>query len=154
MKPCIGCVQIVLLLFASSFLNGQPAEAKTKQTDQAEIARLEDRWLKAIAASDFATLDSILADDFVRPAPTAGQFITKSQLLDYLKSHKPTATTSRHIENLTVAFYGTTAIARGNVVTVGATGEVVSKSLFTDVFVIRGNHWQAVSAQENDTNSP
>ena len=121
---------------------------------KAEIAHLEDSWLRAIQAADISTLNRILADDFVRPAPTAGQFITKSEFLAYYKSHKPTASAVRHIENLNVTIYGHTAIARGNVVTADHTGHAVSRNLFTDVFVFRSSRWQAVSAQENELTGP
>jgi len=150
MKPCIGCFQILLLLLVSS-LNGQSTKTETPQNGIAEIARLEDRWLKAIETADIATLKSILAEDFVRPIPLSAQFISRSQLLDYYKSHKQAATPPKHIENLSVTFYGTTAIARGNVVASDPVGHVVSRNLFTDVFAFRDGRWQAVSAQENDT---
>ena len=147
----VRCVPIVCLLFASSILICQSPKSETPKSDTAEIARLEDRWLKAIETADIATLKSILADDFIRPIPLSAQFVTKSQLVDYYKSRKPAATPPKHIENFSVTFYGTTAIARGNVVANDPTGQVVARNLFTDVFVFRDGRWQAVSAQENDT---
>jgi ketosteroid isomerase-like protein len=151
MKTGFVVVQLFLLLLTSSLLNGQSAKTETPREDKAEISRLEDRWLKAIETADVATLDSILADDFVRPVPAARRFITKTQLLEYYKSHKQESSAPKHIENLSVTFYGTTAIARGNVVTADPNSHVVSRNLFTDVFVFRGGRWQALSAQENET---
>jgi hypothetical protein len=117
---------------------------------KAEIASLEDRWLKAIEDADVTTLNQILGDDFVRPAPSTGQFITKSQLLAYYRSRKQMPSTgSKRIENLSVTLYGNTAITRGTVVSRDSSGRIVSKNLFTDVFVHREDRWQAVSAQEN-----
>ena len=153
MKPCAANVQILLLILASSLLNAQSAKTQTLRADRTEIPKLEDRWLKAIEDADTLTLDSILADDFVRPAPAAGRFITKSQLLVYYKSHKPASSAPKHIENLKVTLYGTTAIARGNVATTDSNSDVVSRNLFTDVFMLRNGRWQAVAAQENDTTS-
>jgi hypothetical protein len=122
---------------------GNPADVKS------DIARIETRWLHAIETSDVSILNSILADDFIRPAPSAGDFITKSQLLAYYKTHKPSASGLKHIENLQVNVYGTTAIARGNVVSTDTSRRELSRTLFTDVFILRGGLWQAVSAQEN-----
>jgi hypothetical protein len=148
MRSCLD--YILLLLLVAPSLNGQPSKPEATSSDKAAIATVEDRWLKAIETGDIATLDSILSDDFIRPVPLSAQFITKSQLLDYYKTHKPAPSGPKHIENLTVTLYGATAIARGSVVTNDATGNV-ARNLFTDVFVSRNGRWQAVSAQENDT---
>ncbi|MBS1801771.1 MAG: nuclear transport factor 2 family protein [Acidobacteria bacterium] len=152
MKPRLRRLAIVLFLLASPLLNGQSSNIETQPAYKAKIAALEERWLKAIEGADIVTLDKILADDFVRPVPSAGRFISKAQLLDYYKGHKPTAA-SRHFENLNVTIYGDTAIARGNLVTAGSGTHAPSKNLFTDVFVLREGRWQAVSAQENDVES-
>lgn len=137
-------------LAMSTFVGAQPSRTDKPNKDRAEIAKLEDRWLKAIVEDDVAALNQILADDFARPAPAAGKFITKSQYLAYYRSRKPTpAAGSKHIENLSIKIYGQTAIARGMVVNAAPDGRIVSRNLFTDVFVNRDGRWQAVSAQEN-----
>jgi len=151
MKTLLRCAQFFLLLLVPSLLWGQPSGTESQQPEKAEIAQIENRWLEAIETSDVAALDSILADDFVRPVPEASQFITKSQLLDHLKTHKPSSAGSKRIENLVITLYGATAVARGNVVGYNSSGQVVSRNLFTDVFVSRDGRWQAVSAQENAT---
>lgn len=74
---CRGCCVLLPLPFSASLRVllpphnrgvGGPAAHAT-----AEIARLEDRWLKAVQDADIAALNQVLADDFVRPAPAAGQ---------------------------------------------------------------------------------
>jgi hypothetical protein len=140
--------RFLLLLVVTLPLHSQ--ESKTESA-KADIATIEDRWLHAIDISDLASIDSIHAEDFVRPAPSAGVFITKSQLLNYFKSHRTSAPPTRHIENLNVTLYGNTAIARGNVVIANPSSHVVSRNLFTDVFVFRNGRWLAVSVQENET---
>ena len=135
------------LLLAPPFLCSQSQTGATPNADTAAIASLEDRWLQAIQTADIPTLDSILADDFLRPA--AGRFITKAQLLDYYNSHHPAPAPAKHIERLQVSLYGTVAIARGFVVSANVQSQTTSKSLFTDVFVKRAGKWQAISAQEN-----
>lgn len=137
-----------MLIATCVSLSSQPPDRAARA--RTEIARLENRWLKAIETSDISALDSVLADDFIRPAPAAGQFITKSQLLAYYKARKPSASGVKRIENLQVNVYGTTAIARGIAVSTDAAGREASRNLFTDVFVLRDDRWQAVSAQEND----
>ena len=146
---------LTLSLVPVCALGVQAAGAQSPSPDdtegaKAQIAQLEDRWLKAIEDVNVGVLGQILADDFLRPAPAAGQFVTKTQLLDYYKSGPSRPSGSQRIENLAVTVYGAAAIARGQVVTSDASGRVRSRNLFTDVFVRRGGSWQAVSAQEND----
>jgi hypothetical protein len=105
--------------------------------DRSEILRLEDQWLHA---RDAATLDRILAPDFVHVLPS-GDFITKEQHIAWFKQHggNPDA----RFKNVRVRIYGDVAVA---------TGTVVAKereTVFTDVFVKRARRWRAVNAQEN-----
>jgi hypothetical protein len=99
-----------------------------------------------------ATAD-ILADDFMRPASDSGRFITRADLLAFYRSHLSSdSSNKRRIEDLTVTIYGSTALARGAVITTNSEGNVISKLLFTDVFVHHTGKWQAVSAQESSVN--
>ncbi|HXS75831.1 MAG TPA: nuclear transport factor 2 family protein [Terracidiphilus sp.] len=149
MKSFPDRVQMLLLLLVVTLpLYSQQSKPEAVK---AEIAAIEEHWLHALETTDLAALDSILAEDFTRPAPSAGAFITKSQLLDYFKSHRTSTPATRHIKNLNVTLYGNIAIARGNVVIANPSSHVVSRNLFTDVFVRRKGLWLAVSAQENDT---
>lgn len=124
----------------------------TTNFDQATIARLENEWLTALNTADVDAIAKILADDFLRPAPDSGQFVNKTDLLGYYRSHlKPQGPNQRRIEDMTVSVYGTAAVARGKVVSTGGDGKILSTLLFTDVFAKRGGKWQAVSAQENQS---
>lgn len=122
---------------------------------KAAVAQLEDQWLNALNTVNVDTIAGILADDFVRPAPDSGQFITKADLLSYYRSHlKRISPEQRRIDDMTVSVFANTAIARGWVIRSAADGHVISKLLFTDVFVQRDGKWQAVSAQENPVTMP
>lgn len=128
-----------------------PAHATQAQARaHAEVIELENEWLQALNQADVNTIAGILSDDFVRPAPESGQFISKQELLGYYRSHlTPGSPEQKRIENMTVRVYGDSAIARGQVVTLDGRGKTVSTVLFTDVFLRRKGRWQAVSAQEN-----
>jgi hypothetical protein len=119
--------------------------------ENAQIVRLEHLWLHALDRGNIAEINRILAAGFRRPAPSAGRFITKAQLLAYYRKHWPVrpAGTRTRFAQLDVQFYGDVAIARGILTTRNSQGNLLRKSLFTDVFVRRQGHWQAVSAQEN-----
>lgn len=120
------------------------------EREKAAVTRLEQEWVTALNTADVKTIGEVLADDFVRPAPQASQFITRAHLLSYyrkhLSSHDPN---QRRISDMKVSVYGTTAIARGVVTTTDAQGRTIRQLLFTDVFVKRNGKWKAVSAQEN-----
>jgi ketosteroid isomerase-like protein len=116
-----------LLLFASALAAG----------DRTEILRLEEAWLHA---RDAATLERILAPDFIHVLPT-GDFISKEQHIAWFRQHG--SNPDARFRDLRIRIYGNVAIA---------TGTVVAKereTVFTDVFVKRGGRWQAVNAQEN-----
>ena len=106
-------------------------------TARAALIQIENEWLHA---RDAATLDGILAPDFVHVLPS-GDFITKEQHIAWFKQHG--SNPDARFTELRVRIYGNVAIA---------TGTVVAKereTVFTDVFVKRDGRWQAVNAQEN-----
>lgn len=109
-----------------------------------EIESLEHQWLNAAQSHDRATLDRILADDFV-DVSSNGAFRSKADALAGGNA-PPGATQTLH--ELRVRVYGDCAIANGvNVVHSDIQGWTVEVP-FTDVFARRAGRWQAVSAQE------
>lgn len=149
----------VLVVFAirPSMLAGQtkPGAKTDNAKDEAEVIRLENKWLAGLLAANLAAIAEVLADDFSRPAPDSGYFVTKSQLLSFYRSHLSAQDpNAKHMEGLTVTVYDSTALARGTLITADPKGQVISKLLFTDVFVRRQGKWQAVSAQENKVTGP
>lgn len=138
-----------LAVSASGQNDGRGRNGK-QDREKAEIARLENEWLNDIVYANVDGIAKILADDFVRPAPESGRFVTKGELLSYYRSHLSAQSTSKkRIEGLSIALYGSTAVARGVVVTTDLQGREISRLLFTDIFAWRNGKWQAVSAQEN-----
>ena len=153
LRRSLAALSIVLTCQGGT-LFGQGVAGKSGELQQSQdretIARLEDDWLNAISKADVDEIAQILADDFLRPAPESGGFVGKADLLRWYRSHLlHQDLNKKRIENLKTSVYGSTALARGLVVTVDPAGKIVSKLLFTDVFVRRNGKWQAVSAQEN-----
>lgn len=134
-------------------LGAQPGRASLHGgtgASRAAIAAVEQRWVTALNDADISAIDEILADDFVRPAPASGTFVSKAELLGYYRSHLSAHSgITRRIEGMTIRVDGRTGIARGIVVTTSADHKHDSRQLFTDVFVLRSGRWRAVSAQEN-----
>jgi|SRR6516162_1502677 len=146
-------VSLLVLLAMRPAIFAQQATSKANKDDAADIAeviQLENKSLGALVVANVDAIAEVLADDFSRPAPESGHFVTKSQLLSFYRSHLSAQDpNTKHMEDLTVTLYDSTALARGTLITTDGKGQVISRLLFTDVFVRRQGKWQAVSAQEN-----
>lgn len=128
----------------------KPAAKADNAKDVADVIRLENKWLASLLAANVDEIAQVLADDFSRPSPDSGDFVTKAELLSFYRSHlSAQGPNAKQMEGLTVTVYDSTALARGMLMTTDPKGRVVSELLFTDVFVKRQGRWQAVSAQEN-----
>lgn len=113
--------------------------------DEQAITQLENEWLHA---KDAATLDRILAPDFVHVIPL-DHFLTKQEHIDWFVRHPRPADRHTKFDKLNVRIYGNVAIVNGSVIATGASGKELDRTMFTDVFVKRHERWQAVNAQEN-----
>ncbi|MGH7616340.1 MAG: nuclear transport factor 2 family protein [Gemmatimonadaceae bacterium] len=129
--PALASVSV----FSSSFV----------QDDRGALIAVERRWLAA--EHDSATLEAILAPDFVHVVPT-GDLLTKAQHIHYSALVRPPAGERRQFDTLTVRVYGDVGIVSGIVRATDPNGKV-DRSIFTDVFDRRNGRWQAVNAQEN-----
>jgi hypothetical protein len=127
------------------------ASERNSKSDLEAIKKVEQDWLDG--ESDRATLERILADDFVH-AVAAGLFLTRQQHIDWSLKHPRPADRKAHFENFDVRLYGDAAIATGIVNNTNVSGGDSRESIFTDVFVYRNGAWQAVSAEENAVRRP
>lgn len=142
--PAAGLMLAVVALAAT--LGSAAAQSSNVRADSDTVVSLEHTWL---ASGDSATLERILAPDFLHPVST-GDIIDKSEHIAFVIRHpRPTSVRTR-FERLDVRLYGSTAIATGIVDAVQDGQAGVRRTVFTDVFVKRGGRWQAVSAQETD----
>jgi hypothetical protein len=143
MKPghFISLIAVVALHEASP-----RAQQRTADTDRQDLLTLEESWLRG--EHDAATLERILADDFVHPVPT-GDFLTKAQHIHYSTKYLPSPGLKQRFENLTVRLYGDVGMVNGIVITTDENGKDVNRTIFTDVFAYRNGRWQAINAQEN-----
>jgi hypothetical protein len=140
-----SCVMFLAIAIAAP-LRGLPSEGNAR----AKIVALENDWLNH--ETDGPTLQRILAGDFVHVLPQ-GLFITKAEHIQYAVAHPHPATWHGKFTKLEVRVYGTAAIANGIIESSDAPAAKVRRSAFTDVFVNREGHWQAVNAQESEMSS-
>ena len=106
---------------------------------------IENHWLQALRLHDTLYLDKLLSPDFI-DISYKGEIRTKKNILDHRVTDNQNM--EEQLTGIKVREYKNTAIVIGiNNITIH---QVNRKILirFTDVFVKKGNQWQAVSAQE------
>jgi ketosteroid isomerase-like protein len=108
------------------------------------VKATEAAWVAALKARDVATLDRLLADDFVDTTWQGAQR-GKPAMLSALATQ---GGQPNDISDLSVARHGDTAICRGLNTIHGPDGAVRARLRFTDVFLYDAGGWRAVSAQE------
>lgn len=151
MRQFLMCVTLAALVcgVALTAPSRNPAHRSADATAAAKdaVVKLENLWLEN--EGNPTVLDSILADDFVHVFP--GGFITKQQHIDFVRQHPFPPMKMHRFEKLEVRIYGDIAIANGIVLAAPENG-AARRTYFTDVFVLRDGHWQAVNAQESEAN--
>jgi hypothetical protein len=138
-------VQQLMLIVATLAVSVAATTQKGVSADQRALQTLEQRWLAS--EHDRATLQQILADDFLHPVP-AGVFLTKTEHIDWTVNHPAPAGRRQRFDQMRVRIYDNVGIVTGIVVATGINGRD-ERTVFTDVFVRRNGTWQAVNAQEN-----
>ena len=124
-------------------------EKRTNDGDRDALIALENEWLNN--EHNAVELEHILAADFLHPVVT-GDVLNKAQHIKFSSTHLPPPDLMKHFEGLQVRVYGNVGIVNGLVVAT-KDGNVVGKTMFTDVFVSRDGRWQAINAQENAVQS-
>jgi len=142
MKSAIWLVPVVPVLFLG-LAYGQSSRDPSEQRHA--IIALEQEWLHA---SDRETLGRILASDFVHVVPV-NHFLTKQEHIEWMTKHPAPKNLHTKFDKLSVRLYGDVGIVNGSVIATDDTGKELDRTMFTDVFVFRGERWQAVNAQEN-----
>jgi hypothetical protein len=138
-------VAALIIFPASAFSREMSVQGRDKHT----LLRVEQEWLRALVEGDRATLDRILADDFV-DSNWKGELRTKRQVLQGLGTPR---SYSQHLRAVTIQVYGSMAVVRGLNEISGKNGRIVMRIRFTDVLLYRHGNWQAVVAQETPASS-
>lgn len=110
-------------------------------TDEERLRQLDDAWGEAYQHKDTATLERLLADDWLGYTPT-GQSITKWQLLETVPLNPAAQLT---FDEFSLHLYGDTAVTRGRLTAVSDTE--TREQRFMRVWAKRQDVWQAVAVQ-------
>jgi ketosteroid isomerase-like protein len=121
------------------------ARADAPSVEQ-NLMQMERDWTQAGLKKDAATLDKIIADDWVAIG-FDGKTVTKAELMADLKSGA-SATQSIELGAMKVRVFGNTAVVTGSDTEKSTyKGKDSSgKYLWTDVFVMRQGRWQAAAS--------
>ncbi len=147
MRSTIHALAFAPLIVVLCALPAAAQQAPPVRSDQDILIQLERDWDKAFHAHDVATIDKILADEFIVTYDDGERADRKKEL-------ELAATFDEHVDssamdNFVVKEYGNTAVVWFTLHLVGPiNGKPVALNFqFTDVFVLRAGRWQAVSSQ-------
>ena len=116
---------------------GMPQGSKTDDA----VLQLVQSWLNAESEGDTATLDKLIADDFLGTGPGGG-ILNKTDIVPPGGGERPKMPKSS-LKESTVRVFGNTAVVMGSV-----TEEAPPQPgfRFTLVFLNRGQGWQMIAA--------
>jgi hypothetical protein len=138
-------ILILLLPLAFAFSTFAADCPKDQPKTAATLTALEQNWAAALSRKDADTVACMLADEFEDVGPD-GALQTRSQTLDHIPNKKPGV---NHLSELRAFVEGNFGYTRGLATLVDASGKVVARVRFTDVFTYRNGRWQALVGQES-----
>jgi ketosteroid isomerase-like protein len=132
----------VLLALASSALAADCPKDQPKT--EAALIELEQNWAAALSRKDAAAVGCMVADEF-EDADVDGSLHTRSQMLEHIPHKKPGV---NHLSEMHAHVEGNSGFTRGLATLVDASGKVVARVRFTDIFTYRDGRWQALAGHE------
>ena len=122
------------------------AQIPTHIEIEQQLRQLNDEWVKALVRRDPATLDRIMADDFVFAYPMEGD--DKTQFIDDVVSGDLNVLQLKR-ENVTVRIWGHTAIltALDSAEWFYKGRDFSGKYKIVHVYANRDDHWRLVAVQ-------
>ncbi len=131
-----------LLALASSSLASDCPSNQPKT--EAALIELEQKWAAALSRKDADSVACMVADEF-EDADVDGSLHTRSQTLEHIPNRKPGV---NHLSEMRAYVEGNSGFTRGLATLVDASGKVVARVRFTDVFTYRDGRWQALAGHE------
>jgi ketosteroid isomerase-like protein len=139
----------ILTLFAVSLALAFSAFSadcpKNQAKTEATLIELEQNWAAALSRKDADAVACMVADEF-EDTDVDGSLHTRSQMLEHIPHRKPG---TNHLSEMRAHVEGDSGFTRGLATLVDASGKVVARVRFTDVFTYRDGRWQALAGQES-----
>ena len=121
------------------------AKPSTQQEAEAYIKRSEELWAAASAKQDTATVERILAGDFLG-VDTQGNFFRKNEELDAVGKNESGYIEGK-VSEMNVRFFGEAAVAQGSETWRKRNGEQ-GRYVWTDTWIRRDGKWQIVASED------
>jgi ketosteroid isomerase-like protein len=140
-------VKIFILLVVLVALDSLAVAAecpKNQPRTEAALIELEQNWAAALSRKDSDSVACMVADEF-EDAGVDGSLQTRSQMLAHIPQRKPGV---NHLSEMRAHVEGNSGFVRGLNTVVDASGKVVARVRFTDVFTYGEGRWQALTGQE------
>ena len=127
-------------------LNNQPIEHSTTCSDEDEVRRIEFEWGVAFERKDLATLDRLMADEYLLTDPL-GNVRSKAESLAALAADE-VSFESTQSDGVKVRINGDTAVVTGRSTFRGRYKgwSMAGQYQYTDVLVKRRGQWKAVGS--------
>ncbi len=132
---------VLLGLAATAFAVCPKDQPKTDAT----LIQLEQNWAAALNRKDVDAVACLLGNEF-EDADVDGSLHTRKETLEHIPNKKPG---TNQLSELRGYVNGDMGFTRGLATLVDASGKVVARVRFTDVFAYRDGRWQALAGQES-----
>jgi ketosteroid isomerase-like protein len=127
----------------------EPAATSKAMGKNMSVKDMENAWEAAVGKHDYATVEGMLAADFMG-VTLRNKFANRSQMLSESKGDKDTYKSAKN-EKLNVQMYGkdvAVVTGRAREVGTGKDGKAFDRTfLFTDTWMMRGGKWQCIASQ-------
>jgi Domain of unknown function (DUF4440) len=117
---------------------------KNQPKTEAALIELEQSWAQALNRKDADIVGCMIANEF-EDADVDGSLHTRSQTLASIPNRKPN---TNRLSDLRAHVEDNMGFTRGLNTIVDASGKVVARVRFTDVFTYRDGRWQALVGHE------
>ena len=117
---------------------------KDQPKTEAALVELEQNWAAALSRKDPDAIACMVADEF-EDADVDGSLHSRSQMLAHIPNRKPG---TNHLSEMRAHVDGNSGFTRGLATLVDASGKIVARVRFTDVFTYRDGRWQALAGHE------
>ena len=145
----LTCAMLLTLVFCPLVVGQGTTKSKGAQAGGVEhqLKQIEDDWQKATRTRDATLLKVIIAEDWVA-TDDKGKALNREQYISQTNSN-PDVVQSNENFDMQVRVYGSTAVVTGGLTEKGMRNGAayIDTYRWTDVFVKRGGHWQAVVSQ-------
>jgi ketosteroid isomerase-like protein len=137
-----------LILFATLLALAGAALAaecpKNQPKTEAALIEAEQNWAAALSRKDADAVACLVAEEF-EDADVDGSLHTRKEMLGHIPNRKPGV---NQLSEMRAHVQDDMGFTRGLATLVDASGKVVARVRFTDVFTYRDGRWQALVGQE------